>query len=320
MSNNLIYIELTNNYLFLSKLKNKKNRYLITNSKTTQLTNLETNNEALFNLSAIYTHIKNFLSLNNLKKPTTIFCSPTLNQQKENNQKLNTLQIALCLNKAGLKIQKIIGQSILLKGEQMRFLNFFYKKDIDKQLNFFNSQKTKPSKSPFKWLLLSSIAFFYLLMILTSVHSDKKIKLNQLQSQNLEISKQNKILEEKSKELHNTIKANNKIKEKIEKIQRTKTQTNNPVNTLFFIADHMPKNSWLTNINIPQSNNIELEGITKNEIEVTKFIKNLSLSPELKNIKLIKIKKGLNKKKKNPLYKFKISAQCKIQTLDKKSV
>jgi len=82
----------------------------------------------------------------------------------------------------------------------------------------------------------------------------------------------------------------------------------------------MPKNSWLTNINIPQSNNIELEGITKNEIEVTKFIKNLSLSPELKNIKLIKIKKGLNKKKKNPLYKFKISAQCKIQTLDKKSV
>jgi len=331
LASNLIYIELDDNFLFLSKLDKQKNQFNLNKKSIVNLNNSEFKDGILYNLSTIYLQIKDFLKINNIKKTRAIICIPNLSQKKEFIQKSNILKVALCACKANLKIKKIIDCSLLTKDIQMDHKSFFYKKDLENRLDFFKTFNPPPTKNPHKWFLFSGITLFCLVITLYVIQSDNKPRLNLLLPQNANLSEKNKKLEEEIKILHSAKNENNKLKEKIEKIIKIKTHLNNPINILVAITKSIPENSWLNNITFDNSGNLpngtktskepkklEIEGITTQEEEITGFLKELSKSPELINLKLLRIQKikkaqigkvQINQQK--PHYNFKISGELK---------
>ena len=311
MSNNLIYLEFNKNHLFISKLKNKKNKFLLTNEETICFNNLEIKNGILYNLSVIYSNVKNFLNKNNLKKSKSIIFFPYLYKKETLKQKLNILQLALCICKTGLKIEKIIGISILKKAYNMPFKNFFYKKDLENQLDFFKTFSQTKNNHPFKWILFTIMSLSCLITTMFIIHLNTKEKFNFLINQNIELINANKLLEKKVLIFHNIKKENDLIKSKIEKIKKIKNNRYSPENILIETAKNIPDSSWLTKIKFNKLKNknlnIDLEGLTIKEHEITTFKKNLSKSPIFKTVKLTKIQNHNSKEK----CLFKIQAKYK---------
>ena len=171
MAKNIVYLELANNYLFLSWLKKVKGRFSLTKSKTIIFKNLELQNEILFNPSQLYLHIKDFLKTGKKRKAKAIINIPKLSQKNNIEQKFSTLQSALCFTKAGLKIEKIISDPSLTqeKGEMVT-KNFFSKKELSNKLDFFKPFTTAPNTHPKKWLFSSVLLLLCLLILFFKIN------------------------------------------------------------------------------------------------------------------------------------------------------
>ena len=106
------YLEITNDKIFAAKLKKSGNKFFLQNSQIQKIQDLQILDGAIFNPSEIYLFINSFLAQNNLAKPQTIICLPSLDDDNDEENDLKLFQIALISCKAGLKIHKIISKSL----------------------------------------------------------------------------------------------------------------------------------------------------------------------------------------------------------------
>ncbi len=329
MLNKLVYVQFNKSSLLLSKLKKEKNKFLLIKPKTIEFKNQELKDGILYNISSLYLHIKNFLKENRFKKPKVIISTLFPDSKNKPQKQLNVLQVALCASKSCLKIEKIIGISILKKDDKMPFLNFFYKKDLEKQLDFFNQFTTPPNTPPFKWLFFSGIASACLFATIFTIQKNKNLEFTTINTKKIKMQKSNKVLEKKVKKLHEIKKSNVLVKQKVEILKKMKNRHDNPKNVLLAISKNIPEDSYLTNlkINIPKNKkfknfeNLELEGIATKQQDVLKFIKTICQSCPSRNFKISNIEKLKNSDKKKfkskaskKYFGFKISGQLKRTT------
>lgn len=323
----LVYLELNDNYLLLSKLKETTDKFFLIKPEKIELKNCEFKNGILYNPSALFLYIYNFLKRNKIRNPKTIACVNF--NQNQSKQILSTLQVALCFCKSGLKIGKIINNSLLKKEEEMPFSDFFYKKELEHQLDFFKTFTQEQHKFSKKFLIFFGLIFILLLPTLFIVQKNKNSELKKIQNKNSELFSANQVLEKKV-EAFNSLKKNNiLLKQKIEKIQNHQSSTNNLQKLLLHATKQIPKDCNLSSIKIESLRNKEIgakskitlfkiEGSTTNHQDVTQLLQKLSKDPELNKLRISKLQKikNLNLKKCtnlaiNPTFSFQIIGEIK---------
>jgi Tfp pilus assembly protein PilN len=292
----LVYLELTDNYLLLSKIKKQRNRFFLNSPQEISLKNLEFKNGILYNLSSTFLNIKNFLKTNKLNNPKTIVCIPSIQNEPVLKQNLSVLQIALCLCKSGLKIEKMIGVSLLKKEDQMQ--NYFDKNDLEKQLDFFKPFTQEKHTKPIRWTIIFGVAYFLLITTIYITQKNKILELKTLQVLNSELLATNNILETKVALLHESKKNVANLTQKIEKIKNIYQKTNKFKNILIGISDVVPQDCILSKVRIeplkdkkPTQTLIKLEGSTDNQQQISLFLQKLAQKPLLTNLKIAKIQK-----------------------------
>jgi len=302
----LIYIEIQNNFLFLSHLISKQNKFVLKNNIEINLDKLDFIDGILYNPSQIYTHVKSFLKPNNLKNPKAIICLPNLknshNLKDSNNleQKLKSLQMALCLSKTGLIIETIISNSILKKEEAVMIPPFFYKSHIKNQLNFFKQFTPDDKTSPNKWLSNTIAMLLVIIISFFVLNLNKKTKLANLKSSNQQIEIKNQALKNKIKQMHLMQNQINNNKQVIDKIEKIKNVSNNPIQTLKFLSMSITPNSWIKTFNLDNKNRkLEINGTTPTEKSIPIILNKFSKLTNFKNLKIAKIEHVKSKKTKN---------------------
>ncbi|MCF7799930.1 PilN domain-containing protein [Candidatus Babeliales bacterium] len=313
MSKNYCYIEIKNSYLFLSNLIDKKDRFTLKNNTTINLDKLDFIDGNLYNPSKIFFYIKNFFKKNKIKNIKAIVYSPDLNNSHNLNskfeQKLRTLQIALCLSKTGLLIETIISNSILKKDENSMMPPFFYKKDVKNQINFFKEFTQDNKTSPNMWLSSTIVMLLIIIISFFIFNFNKKIKLKDIKISNTQIEKENQILKNKIKQMHLIKDKIDKNKKIIAKTDKLKATSNNPVQILNFLSMSTPPDCLVNNFNLDnKKKKLEINGATLIEKNIPIFLDKFSKLTNFKNLKIAKIEHIKNKNTKN-LYKFCIQGQ-----------
>ncbi len=248
MFKKLIYIEINNQNLFITTLKSKQGKFLLTSPTTIKLKNSEIINNTLFNLSSIYLHVNKYLKTHFLEK-STAYISIT-HSNNTNTISLKILQVALCISKTGIKIKKIINESFISKDKEMSFPKFIYKKDIKTKLNFFDTFKQNPNTHPFKWIFYTTLAFLLLLTTIFTIQSNQQLELQTIKIQNKELIKLNKILEKNVKSIHKVKNTNIKIKQKIKALNKLDKNNINSKKILSLISTNIPSNCFLKQVKI----------------------------------------------------------------------
>lgn len=316
MAKKQLYIEITNSKLLIAKLIESKKSYHLFDIKNIKFTNLEIENNLIFNLSSIFLHIKNYLKQNNIKKAETIVCLPNINKKDSFFKNLLVLQTSLLISKSELNIRKIIGSKILKKGVNVPYKFFFDKKEIANQLDFFKKLKPPEKTSPKNWLLLTIFLVISYTFFFVHIQIDNKKELENITEKNSKLAKKLKTLPEEIKNLQKLKIMNAKLEKKINKIQNSKNKTNNPLDILIHISQNIPENCKLTKINISTKRKknkkkkmILLEGITISQEIINNFSNRLSKHVKLAKTKIIQIQKIKDPIQKNK-YIFKIT--CNI--------
>ncbi|MBD3231318.1 hypothetical protein GF322_01515 [Candidatus Dependentiae bacterium] len=317
-----IYIEINNASLTLSIIKQKNYSYIIQKINIIKLNNLEFKDGIIYNPSKILFYIQDFLTINKLKNIKTIISMPNIKINQEIIEKLMILQHALCICKAGLKIEKIINTSIINNDSNIKSFN---SKIINNQKNLYSFLLNK-NKHPFCWIftsLILSILMLYIAQVF-NIKQNNQISLLKMKTQNLS---QINLNFKKELDSLNTIKVqNDEIENKIKKIQQIKNIPNNISNLLVHTAYSIPKDSFLTKLSILKNPNsektkqqsktsLQLQGITKNQksiLQLCNKLKDLKIIQSVKpnNFKRIKTKKTA---KNNQLkeFEFQITALIK---------
>lgn len=316
----LIYIQIQPSQLFVGKLKKTKSKFLLTNSKVFNLNNLEVTNKALFNLSKIYIHLKQYLKEQKLKKAKAIICSPAISKIKDPIKNLFLLQQILAFCKAGIIIEKIIEQPQWQKESNMALPSFFPKKNINNQLNFFKRFLPPKNKSTYKWIITTILMASLLIVLQVKLLTIQKEKLSLTNKKANELRVENELLETQLKQIHLLQIENKKLETRKNKIIKKHNKKITPKNILLSIANTIPKNCWLERLKIktepkqnpkdssaPKQKVILLEGKAFDEKEILKFIDSLTKTPQLASLKIETIKRDKNKFKNttNP-YSFKL--------------
>lgn len=279
MSNKLIYINLTPEYLILSRLINTKDTYNLQDQEIINLDKQDILENKIFNLNKIYLLIKNYLEKNKIKNSYAI-----VNLQEnifKNN--LTLLQLALIVGKTSLKIKKIINT-------QEKIQDFISKKALDSQENLFEPFLPPQKEDPKKWLLFAITLISFEIIFLTN-NLIKKKNLNKKLIQEIAL------LTPKIKTLKNTLNTQLNLQKNILKINKDSKKNNLIIKNLVNISQNLPNNIKLTKIEInnkKNSKNFEkflLSGESKTKQDLSQFMLNLSKLPQLCNIKISKFQK-----------------------------
>jgi len=310
--------------LFISILKKAKSKFLLTNSKTFMLNNLEITDKSLFNLSQIYIHLKQYFQEQKLKKVKAIICSPSLSEINEPIKNLFLLQQILVCCKAGITIEKIIGKSQWQKGSNMTPLNFLQKKEINNQLNFFKRFLPPKNKSPYKWLIATALITTFLITVQVKLFTQQKEKLLISNKKVNELKVENESLENQLKQIQLIQSENKKLEIRKNRIIKKQNNKNLLNNILLSISNTIPNNCWLEHLKISHNStskkqkSILLEGKAFNEKEILRFTDHLHKTSQLDLLKIESIKKDKIKLK-NAIkpYSFKITGVFKPKTSKK---
>jgi len=304
-----VYIELDNKYLFLSKLKSKKTKFILSSNKKIPLNETDFKEGILYNPSKIYLHIKEFIQKNKLKKARSIVTVSGVYNKNKLKQKLASLQIALCLSKTGLKIKHISEKS--KDTENMIPPHFFYKKHFKDQLNFFKPFTPSKTSSPHKWLSYSSALILITAITSFTFYLDQKTKLEELNKTTQETCLENKTLENKLRLLHSFKQNIEKSNKNLAKLTQIKKLANNPTQKLVSLSESVPQDSWINNLSIDNhTKKIEITGTAQNEQTISGFTTKLAELTKSKELKIAQIKKlKRNKENTERLYQFKLLGQ-----------
>jgi hypothetical protein len=323
----LVYLELNDNYLLISKLKETSDKFFLINPEKIELKNLEFKNGIFYNPTTIYYRLGNFLHINKIKKPKLIACIQTDANQKPIKQNLNILQACLCFCKIDLKIEKIISKSLLMEDEQNPSSHcFFYKNELKKQENCFKLFVQKQNKLS-RNLLSFGFTFLILVSMFFVIQKSKNNELKYIQNSNSEILSINKVLETKVEHFHALTKNNTALKEKIEKLQNIQKKSNNLQLFLIEATKQVPQSCNISSIKIESIKNatpksklttFKIEGTTSNQQDITQLLRKLYKNGNLQNSRIFKIQKAkTNKAAKNisfaanSTFSFQISGEMK---------
>lgn len=309
-----LYIELTSSQIIIGKLKNTFTKYKLINKQNIKLTSNELFENKIFNISKIYLLIKKYLNDNKINNAKVIISLPNIEEISNLKLDLFILQISLLMNKLDLKINTIINKKILKRGNIMPYRFFFVKKEIKKELNFF--QKLSPPKktSTKSWILMSIFLSISYILFFYNIQNEKRLKLEQLSQTNHKLSTELQVLNQKLHKKKQIQTKNNSIKEKIEKISKLKINTNNPNEILKEISDKIPNDCKLTEMKIDKngkkSKKLTLIGQTSEQDSINKFIKKIRLNPIFANPHINNIQK-ITKNSEKSEYIFNISYKIK---------
>ncbi len=315
MHKKIVFIEINQNKISLANLIESKDKYTLTDKETTNLDKLTFFDNKLFNNSNLLQIIQEYLSKNNIKKGRSILSVPS------NVSEITILQIALCLSKTCLKIEKII--SLNNSEETFNVIeNFILKKDLRKTTNHWQVFLPPKNQNPKKWIAISLSILIIEFSLLTTTSIKKHINHKNLKKQNLSLKQKVKGLKSELNKNNNTSKSNTMLQKKINKLYAKQNQQF--LNSLLDIANHLPPNAKLNKIKLMSQNKeieenkqtsnkknkaaISLEGKSKHQQNLINFVKKLNNSKvfskaSLKNINRIKEKIS------HKIYNFNIHAK-----------
>jgi len=276
--NKLIYINLTQDNITLSRLINTKDKYNLQDQEVINLDKQDITENKIFNLNKIFLLIKDYLDKNNLKNSYAI-----INLQEnifKNN--LIILQLALIFGKTSLKIKKIINT-------QEKIQDFIFKKTLDSQENLFQQFLPPKKHDPKNWLIFAVFLISFEIIFLTKSLINKNNLNNKL---NLEINNLNL--------KNNLLKIELNKKNNILKITKDSQKNKLMIKNLVNIAQSLPNNIKLTKIEINNKKNSKkfkkyvFKGESKTEQDLSNFMANLSKLPQFYNLKISKFQKVSN--------------------------
>ena len=101
-----VYIEISNSYFFIGRLKKKKSFFFCTVSKKKRLIHGEVQEGIVCNPSFFFINIKKFIDEYNLVGARTVVCCPDLLPYGGLKKQMAFFQALLCVGKAGLKVDR----------------------------------------------------------------------------------------------------------------------------------------------------------------------------------------------------------------------
>jgi len=304
MHKKILYIEITNNHLKLFLLKRFVKNYHIKKQAIIALDNLEVNRGLIFNPTAIQKHIHKFLNTHTLRKPKTYVSMPELSTKNLYTQRLATLQVSLCIAKAPIQIEALITHTLF--NETNKTINIH---ELSQQKDFLSVFKKYNQNSPISWLTCTAGFLLFFCLALNTISTKLKQNRNTLDQKHKALQPLVKKQEKKVKALHAIQEESKQITQKIIHLREIKDKTNNMAHILTTMAETIPDDTWLTNIDIkPHTKNkhkiIKLTGNTHDTQSPTQFIKKLYQKQLIKNLALKKLIKTSKK-----VYNFEITGK-----------
>lgn len=110
-----IYLEIDKSYILIGVLKEKKGTLYCEIYEQQKLSSLEVRQGELYNLSAISSFIERTLDKYHFKGAKAVVCCPYFAGCSALKKQLASLQVSLCVCKAGLRIDALYDERILLR-------------------------------------------------------------------------------------------------------------------------------------------------------------------------------------------------------------
>jgi Tfp pilus assembly protein PilN len=312
-----IFIHLTESYLYIAHVRTNTNYYRPLQSSIHEFKHTEISNNRLFNLTALHTHVCNFIQAHHLNAPQLIIGTPLASEQTP----LTTLQLALCFSKGSLHIEKIIHIANTTAFPQHLTSLPITPKAPNLLDGFLPPHYTSVHRS----VSLAITCLLFAAIGLTAFH-----RTTQSSSQNitmhLQANKQTlQTLQRKAASLQDVEKKNKILQDKITLLNGITLNANNPCTICATIAKKMPKQSYLTFLEIGSSDitdkkesqqkglPLTMRGSTHNPSEINDFVKHLNESFDNAQFSLARIRKAQKSKAvkakshEPPKYSFTIS-------------
>ncbi len=306
----LIYLELDDKKLFISKLKKTKNRFLklaFPCSKPINFSNNEIVNGIICNPTAIMQHILDFFNEKQIKKASILLSLPYLSKDK----KLiphQIFQISLALTKINATIFKIVSpplfQTNLPNYKEVKLI-----KEIKKIHDHFQFFKPTPSSSPYPCLIILIIMLALITPFLISWQQNKKHELELLSNEIARSRLVNNKFQSKAYLFSETKQKLSKLSAAISQISKPALNTTPEI--LAFLSREIPQNTWITELKIhkikgnKKKNILEIQGKTPGNKELSPFLEKLHHFNRTSNIQLALFEEI--KDTTTPLFKFVIS-------------
>lgn len=110
-----VYLEINKSYILIGALKEKYGVLSCDVYEQQDLNSLEVGDGAMYNLTKIYSFLEKALEKHNLKGAKAVVCCPYFAESSDIKKEFNALQVSLCVCKAGLRIEALYDERILLR-------------------------------------------------------------------------------------------------------------------------------------------------------------------------------------------------------------
>jgi len=275
-----VYIHLTESWMYIAHVKKNKHSYRQLASTLHELKHTQVSNNRLYNLTALHKHVANFITANNLRNPRLSINTTLANQKTP----CTVLQLALCFSKSSLQIETLTAAP-----NGSVFPQHLATIPIDHNAPNLLEDFLPSHHKNAHWALAATVtcllfACIGLTAFQRTVQADLTNATTQLQSRKHELQ----AAQNKATTLQNLEKTNKALQEKITVMNSQLLHNNNPCTICATIAKKMPKQSYLTFLEIgsqditdkkepaPQTIPLTLRGTTSNPREVNDFVKHLN--------------------------------------------
>ncbi|MCK4264823.1 PilN domain-containing protein [Candidatus Babeliales bacterium] len=296
-----VYLEIHNTYILLVLLTQQKKEFALdaTTTQIVPLNNLEFDEGVVNNPTTISRFIKNYIESHNLKKPEGVVCLRNADKTKENQQKFMTLQIALLVAKAGIKISEIVHGPIMPWNNTSMLHGKIPKKELSQKFNLFKILTPPSYTNPQRWIIASALSIIFCSILMIKQYNNKRNELNVLELTHNNLTKEKDLLSQKTQKA--TPLPEDQLKEEI---------TVNPDEDcsygelLRILTKSLPETAWFKSLKKDSLGNLEIAGNTLSDKEVSKLLKNLEKTQFFENLTLGGLE--LIKEKSSKVYSFKI--------------
>lgn len=282
-----LYIELVDSTMVLAQLIKEKTTFLVKNSTKTELKHLALFHGRIYNPTALLAAITSFMHKHNFKAPTGIIALPHAAKETQQYRLASTLQAALCIAKAGVKISHVLNTSLLNTPLHTQPRQCFSYEDIEKEENLFRSFMPPAMRSPQTWLATTAMILCVVLTSLSVIELHLRGRLHVLQEMQ---SKLSRILSKKrhqQKTLEKLSARNQYHRQHLARLTKQKEQTATIQAILGTIQDKLPPNTWLTTLKMQlPSQQILLNGYGADADALLTFVATLTQLPTLSSVRL----------------------------------
>jgi Tfp pilus assembly PilM family ATPase len=110
-----VYLEINKSYILIGALKEKYGVLSCDVYEQQEFTSLEIGDGAMYNLKKICSFIEKALDKHRLKGARAVVCCPYFAESSDVKKEFSALQVSLCVCKAGLRIEALYDERILLR-------------------------------------------------------------------------------------------------------------------------------------------------------------------------------------------------------------